>query len=199
MAEDEDCMLEANEEETTLATSTGTTMATAGASVPPGIKVSWSERQERLNVMIELSEPEDPHVSLGDDGQLTVQVCGGNDRDNFAIQLQLFGKIDSAKTRWSLSGRGITFDIKKLRVGRWGQLVCGTAPSNVKVDWSQYIDEDEENEMRSNPYGHDIFKMKGAMGKNWGSNMVQNIAARKQASKINTSAPEDDEDEITMA
>ena len=45
-----------------------------------------------------------------------------------------------------------------------------------------------------------MFKMRGAMGKEWGSNLTRNVAARQQASKIDTSKgmAEEDEDEITM-
>ena len=60
------------------------------------------------------------------------------------------------------------------------------------------IDEAEENEIRDAPYGHDVHHMAGAMGANWGSNLERSIKAKQQAAKIDTSNPDDEDDEITM-
>ena len=49
--------------------------------------------------------------------------------------------------------------------------------------------------MRNHPYGHDMKHMAAAMGSNWGSNVDRTVKAKAQARKIDTSKPEDDEDE----
>jgi hypothetical protein len=52
---------------------------------------------------------------------------------------------------------------------------------------------------RNNPYGHDARQMASAMGGNWGSNVDRSIRAKAQGAKVNTSNPDDDDDDITMA
>ena len=54
-------------------------------------------------------------------------------------------------------------------------------------------------QIRNNPYGHDVRSMASAMGKHWGSNVDRSIKAKEQAQKVDTSNPDDEEDEITMA
>ena len=41
--------------------------------------------------------------------------------------------------------------------------------------------------------------MASAMGKHWGSNVERSIKAKAQAEKVNTSNPDDEDDDITMA
>jgi len=81
----------------------------------------------------------------------------------------------------------------------WDKLIAGDKLPNILIDWTSWIDETEENELRNNPYGHDAHAMLGAMGGNWGSNVDRTARARKQAQAVNTSSHDpDDEDEITM-
>ena len=47
--------------------------------------------------------------------------------------------------------RRLHFELRKLRIGRWNNLVAGQQPPNVKVDWATFIDEDEENELKAHP------------------------------------------------
>ena len=230
-----------------LAESKGTTLVDGGTSIPPGLRVTWSERQDRLSMMLEVVEPEDPCVSLEDSGQVSIEVLSNEAR--YAVRLQLRSQIDAHRSRWSASGRGwraspctwhpprlptrmmcrrLHFELRKLRIGRWNNLVAGQQPPNVKVDWSTFIDEEEENELKAFPcapppdardaaameasscptlaprgrHGYDIFKMRGAMGKEWGSNLSRTIAARKQAEHIDTSKgtreEEEDAEELTI-
>ena len=53
--------------------------------------------------------------------------------------------------------------------------------------------------MRNAPYGHDVRQMASAMGAHWGSNVDRTMKAKQQAQKVNTSAPDDEDDDITMA
>merc|ERR1712087_339167 len=143
--------------------------------IPPGVRVQWSERQDRISMQIDVPEPEEPNVSISDDGTVTISFI--SDDTPLTLRLQLLREVDSSKTRWSASGRGLGFDIFKLGIGRWGRLVKGVAPASIKVDWAAYVDEEEEMEVKSSPLGHDIYKMRGAMGKGWGSNVTQHVAA----------------------
>ena len=108
---------------------TGSAVVQGGTSIPPGIRVSWSERQDRVSMMIEAVEPEDPSIHYTDEGLIVVVVSVNEVAQT--IRLQLYQEIDSEKTRWVVSGRGISFEVTKLRIGRWGQLVTGKYPCAV--------------------------------------------------------------------
>ena len=54
-------------------------------------------------------------------------------------------------------------------------------------------------QVRNAPYGHDVRQMASAMGAHWGSNVDRTMKAKQQAQKVNTSAPDDEDDDITMA
>ena len=84
-------------------------------------------------------------------------------------------------------------------MGHWNRLV-ETKMSNVLIDWTRWIDEDEETELMANPYGHAPESMAAAMGNNWGSNVDRNLKAREQGAKVDTSPDQtaDTEDAITM-
>ena len=87
-----------------LVESKGTTLVDGGTSIPPGLRVTWSERQDRLSMMLEVVEPEDPCVSLEDSGQVSIEVLSNEVR--YAVRLQLRSQIDAHRSRWSASGRG---------------------------------------------------------------------------------------------
>ena len=93
--------------------------------------------------------------------------------------------------------RSVRMVLKKLAIGRWDRLLEGERLASVTVDWSQWMDEEEENEQRRNPLGHDVYQMKGAMGTRFGSNLERDLAAKRQAQALDTSK-DCEEEEITL-
>ena len=70
------------------------------------------------------------------------------------------------RSRWYHSGRTVKLELAKAEygLGHWDRLVVGSKLPNVLIDWTSWMDEAEENEIRNNPYGHDVHHMAGAMG-----------------------------------
>ena len=77
-------------------------------------------------------------------------------------------------------------------------LTLPTAQASIMVDWSQWVDEAEEEEARRAPLGHDVSHMRGAMGGSFGSNIERDLAAQKQAQRLDTSKEDDEDEEITL-
>jgi hypothetical protein len=104
-----------------------------------------------------------------------------------------------APRRWHQTGRCIKLELAKAEygLGHWDRLLVGEKLSNVLIDWTSWIDEAEENEIRNAPYGHDTRHMAAAMGGHWGSNVDRSIKAKAQAAAVNTSKPDDPDDDIT--
>ena len=70
------------------------------SSVPPGVRVTWSQRRDKVIVAVEFpSDSEEPQVSFSDCGLVTVHavtVAGGAHWD---VRLQCSHKIDAAQSR----------------------------------------------------------------------------------------------------
>ena len=95
--------------------------------------------------------------------------------------------------------RTLRLVLQKLAVVRWDRLVAGERLASISVDWSQWMDEEEELAVRQHPLGHNAAQMKGAMGTRFGSNLERDLAARRQAQQLDTSkGDEEDEEEITL-
>eukprot|EP00966_Prymnesium_polylepis_P307381 7103345-Prymnesium_polylepis.1 len=125
--------------------------------------------------------------------------------------------------RWVVSTRSVKFDLPKSGESRphWDRLTVGEKLPNIVIDWGSWMDEEEEAEVRAkaqlqstssprtcharasqiraNPYGHDVKSLAGAMGRGWGSNTEMTMDARRQAAAVDTSNPDDPEDDICMA
>jgi len=191
-------MGESSSDSTTLAT-----VGTAGVvehqrtSVPAGVRIKWFQRKETLTIDIDVPDIEDPELTWTDDGLIVLKAK--NPRHE--CTLQLLRRIHTAQSRWYHSGRTIKLELAKAEygLGHWDRLVVGSKLPNVLIDWTSWMDEAEENEIRNNPYGHDVHHMASAMGQNWGSNIERTIKARKQAAAIDTSNPEDPEDDDLAA
>ena len=129
-----------------------TALVEGGTSIPPGLRISWSERQDRLTFNLEVTEPEDPRVHIEDSGQVVVLVWSDDKKYTVKLQArsthaswlsitrphhlpppcaQLRSQIDAAKARWTASGRGINFELRKMRIGRWGSLVSWHLPASA--------------------------------------------------------------------
>ena len=180
---------------TALATSSGTDVVLPRSDVPPGVRIKWFQRKETLTVDIEVPDCQDPEVSISDEGHVVLKAKD----PKHCCTLHLLHRINTAESRWYQSGRCVKLELVKAEYGRphWDRLVMGEKLPNVLIDWTSWIDEAEENEIRQNPYGHDPMAFVGAMGDHWGSNVDRTMKAKKQAAAVNTSKPDDPEDDIT--
>ena len=203
---------------TALATSAGTALREVRSNVPPGIRITWSQRKETISVDICVPDIEEADVTMEDEGLVELRAKD----PRHACTLRLFRRIHTADSRWWLSGRSVKLELAKAEygLGHWDKLVAGEKLPNVLIDWSSWIEEAEETEvratalsfflrcarslcapgprfrqMRNNPYGHDAKHMASAMGAHWGSNIDRTIKAKQQAQAVDTYTADDPEDD----
>ena len=129
--------------------------------------VLWAERSDRLFITVEVTDTKDPKVDISDEGVLTVAAKNG-EGVLYQLRLELLHPVDSKARAGAISGgaasgltrggaaqeskvavtpRGIAIAAQKAEPGpHWGKLLkgAGKAPHYVKVDWSKFVDEDEE-------------------------------------------------------
>ena len=108
--------------------------------------VLWAERSDRVFVTIEVTDAQSPKVDIGADGRLTFAGCNGEGK-LYELDLQLAGPVSSSESKVAVTPRHVLLVLQKSSPGpHWGRLLkaAGKAPHNVKVDWTKYVDEDEE-------------------------------------------------------
>ena len=130
---------------TALAAAPGTSLVKS--SVPPGVRIKWFQRKETIWVDIEAPDIDIEELAWDDDG--TVQITAKNPQQ--CVTLQLLHRIHTFKSRWWISGRYVKMELAKAEYGlaHWDRLCVGEKMSNVLIDWTSWIDEAEEAEVRS--------------------------------------------------
>ena len=130
---------------TALAAAPGTSLVKS--SVPPGVRIKWFQRKETIWVDIEAPDIDIEELACDDDG--TVQITAKNPQQ--CVTLQLLHRIHTFKSRWWISGRYVKMELAKAEYGlaHWDRLCVGEKMSNVLIDWTSWIDEAEEAEVRS--------------------------------------------------
>jgi cytosolic prostaglandin-E synthase len=109
----------------------------------PNIK--WAERKDKLYVTIELNDVKNPTINLTEDNRI---VFSGSSQDKeYALDLELFGEINRADSKWTLDTRNIFLNIKKAKKGTyWNYINKDKKKYNyIHVDWNLYIEEDDED------------------------------------------------------
>lgn len=141
-------------------------------------QVQWAQRSDKVYLTIDLQEAKQPNIRLdNDDAGGTVSFSSaaqshatGLEDHDYAIDLELYGKIDKEASKIAVNARSILLVIAKQDQGFWPRLLrqSGKAPNNIKVDWNKWVDEDEEEEKEefdiSNMQNMSNFDLGGAGG-----------------------------------
>ena len=138
-------MVEDASPSTALATSAGTKLTLT--NVPPGVRIKWFQRKETLSIDIEVPDIEEENVTWDDSGLIELHAKDLKHR----CTLQLMHRIHTAESRWWKSGRCVKLEVAKAEYGRphWDKLTVGEKMANVLIDWTSWIDEAEETEVRA--------------------------------------------------
>ena len=139
----------AAEPATAVVPAKGTTLRDNRTTVPQGVRIKWFQRKEYLQIDIEVPDIEEPDVTWDDTGYIELHAKDPKHR----CTLQLKHRIHTAQSRWWRSGRCIKLECAKAEYGRphWDRLTVGEKLSNVLIDWTSWIDEAEETEVRQGP------------------------------------------------
>ena len=130
--------------DTTLAAAPGASLVKT--SVPPGVRIKWYQRKETVWLDIEAPDMELEEVVWDDSGLVEVRAKDAK----HCVTLQLAHRIHTADSRWWMSGRCLKMELAKAEYGlaHWDRLTVGEKLPNVLIDWTSWIDEAEEAEVR---------------------------------------------------
>jgi hypothetical protein len=74
----------------------------------------------------------------------------------YAFDIQLFAEVDVEQSKWNTKGRNIILNIvkKDASADHWPRLTKDKVKNqHIQIDWSKWVDEDEEDEAK--PVGED--------------------------------------------
>ncbi|CDW90495.1 UNKNOWN [Stylonychia lemnae] len=117
--------------------------------------MKWAQRKDRVFITIELADFENQKIELTPEGQLKFQADSHN--NVYAFDLGLFDQVDVEQSKWNTKGRNIILNISKKNTDtdHWPRLTKEkTKNAHIQIDWSKWVDEDEEDEAK--PVGDDF-------------------------------------------
>ncbi|TMW67148.1 hypothetical protein Poli38472_012264 [Pythium oligandrum] len=151
--------------------------------------VKWAQRKDSIYVTVDLPDVKDEEVKLTDKN---LSFRGTSNGKKYEVELEFFKEVDveDKMSVWAKADRNVHFHIiKKDKEDEfWPRLLTDKLKekTNVHVDWSKYVDEDEEEEQG----GFDLSALNGAGG----FDINQMMAAQNAGMMGEEESDSDDED-----
>ncbi|KAG2765685.1 hypothetical protein JG687_00009944 [Phytophthora cactorum] len=151
--------------------------------------VKWAQRKDALYVTVDLPDVKDEKVTLS---SKNLTFKGTSNDQLYEVTLDFFKEVDveSKDSIWAKTDRNLHFHIVKKNQDEefWPRLLADKhlEKTNVKVDWSKFVDEDEEEEQS----GFDMSALNGGGG----FDINQMMAAQNAAGMMDDGSDSDDED-----
>ena len=123
--------------------------AEAVSAIPPGVLVTWAQRNDQVMVGVELPGCTSAECDFADGGVVQLTARAGVDGAETRLTLALRGAIVAADCTSRVAGRGVQLVLPKLKLGEWDRLLAGEKLANVRIDWGQWMDAAEEAEVRA--------------------------------------------------
>merc|ERR1711924_523957 len=116
--------------------------------------VKWAQRRNALMLTIPLGtgegrgEVRDEKVLFEKSGKLSISFTAtartGSGRENYELDLSLYGPINPKKSVWTLGVRGFDLVIEKKKLGGWPRLTQSKQKlPYVTIDWDRWQDDDD--------------------------------------------------------
>ena len=128
--------------------------AEAVSAIPPGVLVTWAQRNDQVMVGVELPGCTSAECDFADSGVVQLRARSGVDGAETRLTLALRGAIVAADCTSRVAGRGVQLVLPKLKLGEWDRRLAGEKLANVRIDWGQWMDAAEEAEVRAQSACH---------------------------------------------
>ena len=125
--------------------------------------LKWAQRKDRLFITILVVHAKKPIVEI--EGK-KLKYNGTDGKVDYAFDIELYGEIDKEGSKYTLDARNIFLNLHKKESGPyWPRLTSEKVKYHwIEVDWSYFVDEDEEEDSNvPNLDGHDFGDMGGEM------------------------------------
>ena len=108
--------------------------------------IRWAQRKDKVYLEVQLRDIKGEKIDLSEQG-LTFE--GESDKDKYAFSLDLFAVVDKEDSKWSKTGYHLLFVLEKKDkdAAFWPRLTKEKVKNQyIQIDWSKWVDEDEEEE-----------------------------------------------------
>ena len=125
--------------------------------------LKWAQRKDRLFITILVVHAKKPIVEI--EGK-KLKYNGTDGKVDYAFDIELYGEIDKEGSKYTLDARNIFLNLHKKESGPyWPRLTSEKVKYHwIEVDWSYFVDEDEEEDSNvPNLDGNDFGDMGGEM------------------------------------
>eukprot|EP01080_Neovahlkampfia_damariscottae_P001047 gene1047-10566_t len=113
-------------------------------------KVQWAQRKEYVFVTVDIQDAKNLNVELADEGKIKFS-CEDQKGQKFAFEFDLSNEIVKDESSWASKGRSVDIALKKKKSDIfWEKLQAGKKLHYVSVDWSKWVEEDEEEALEDN-------------------------------------------------
>mmetsp|Transcript_31408 Transcript_31408/g.35719 ORF Transcript_31408/g.35719 Transcript_31408/m.35719 type:complete len:189 (-) Transcript_31408:6-572(-) len=128
--------------------------------------LKWAQRKDKLFVTVEVPDATEPKVNLNAEGVLAFKAQSGD--NTYSFEYTLNEPVDVEKSKWNFTGRYAQLVLIKKEAGpHWPRFTKekNFDKKHIQVDWTRYVDEDEEDEKPAAAGGEeDMFGGMGGMG-----------------------------------
>uniref|UniRef100_A0AAV1VGS4 CS domain-containing protein n=1 Tax=Peronospora matthiolae TaxID=2874970 RepID=A0AAV1VGS4_9STRA len=160
-------------------------------SKPLWAPVKWAQRKEALYVTVDLPDVKDETVTLSN---TNLTFKGTSTGQEYEVTLDFFKEVDaeSKESIWAKTDRNLHFYIVKKHQDEefWPRLLADKhlEKTNVKVDWSKFVDEDEDE-------GQSGFDM-SALNGGGGFDINQMMAAQNASGMMGDDGSDSDDEDM---
>ena len=108
--------------------------------------IRWAQRKDRVFLEVPLMDITEEKVDLTNTHLKFHCTSGGK---KYQFELETFEQVNTETSKWNKTGFHLLFVLEKKNTDAafWPRLIKSTAKSQyIQVDWSKWVDEDEEEE-----------------------------------------------------
>lgn len=109
--------------------------------------LEWAQRKDKIFTTFRVTDAKDVSITQTEE-KLNFKCKDGSDQE-WAFEFEFYSPVQDNKAQWKTTGRGVEVQILKKEDDQeyWPRLIKGNGKyRNVTVDWSKWIDQDEEDE-----------------------------------------------------
>jgi len=116
--------------------------------------IRWAQRKDRVFLTVELRDIKNEKVEWLSPSEL--KFSGTSDGKAYGCTINLFADSNIEESKWNVSGLHMQFNLKKKEDTFWKRLTKEDKKyTHIAVDWSKWVDEDEEEEEGNKGLGQD--------------------------------------------
>ncbi len=114
-------------------------------------QTKWAQRKDKLFITFDVTDIKNPVIDIVD-GRI-LKFHGDTKDHKYALEVELYDEVVKEESKYNLAARNILLDIKKKNTGPyWPRLLKESTKYNwLNIDWTHYVDEDEEDEQTNTP------------------------------------------------